>query len=110
MRYNLLGATSLFISELSLGTMTFGASGRFEVMGSVEQSAADLMVRRALDAGVNLIDTADAYSNGDAERVLGRALKNVGAPRERVLFATKAFDAMGDGPNQGAAQRSARAA
>jgi len=105
MRYNLLGATGLFVSELSLGTMTFGASGRFEVMGSVEQADADTMVRHALEAGVNLIDTADVYSSGHAERILGRALKNVGVPRERVLVATKAFDAMGDGPNQGGLSR-----
>ena len=101
MRYNLLGTTGLFVSELALGTMTFGASGLYEVIGSVDQRDADTMVRHALDAGVNLIDTADAYSNGDAERVLGRALKNVGVARERVLVATKAFDAMGDGPNAG---------
>ena len=105
MRYNLLGGTGLFVSELSLGTMTFGASGRFETMGSVEQSAADAMVRHALDAGVNLIDTADAYSNGAAERILGGALRNVGVSRERVLIATKAFDAIGDGPNAGGLSR-----
>lgn len=106
MRYNLLGGTGLFVSELSLGTMTFGASGQFEVMGSVEQAAADSMINHALDAGVNLIDTADAYSNGESERILGRALKNVGVPRERVIIATKAFDSMGDGPNQGGLSRS----
>jgi aryl-alcohol dehydrogenase-like predicted oxidoreductase len=106
MRYNLLGTTGLFVSELALGTMTFGASGPFKVMGTVEQADADAMVHHALEAGVNLIDTADAYSNGNAERVLGQSLKNVGGSRNSVLVATKAFDSMGDGPNQGGLSRS----
>ncbi len=99
MHYNKLGSTGLFVSELALGTMTFGASGNFAVMGSVEQADANAMVASALDAGVNLFDTADAYSHGASEMILGRAFKELGIPRERVLIATKAFDAMGEGPN-----------
>lgn len=106
MHYNKLGSTGLFVSELALGTMTFGASGQFEVMGSVEQSAADAMVAQAFDAGINLIDTADTYSHGAAEVILGRALKNVGKARDEVVIATKVFGSMGDLPNQQGSSRS----
>lgn len=83
MRYRLLGRTGLRVSELALGTMTFGG-GR--TIGGLEQSAANDLVALALEAGVNLFDTADAYGGGEAERMLGRAL---GARRPEVLVATK---------------------
>ena len=66
MRYKLLGRTGLFVSELSLGTMTFGGKGWWEVMGRLGQAEADSLIRMAFDAGVNLIDTADAYSFGES--------------------------------------------
>ena len=77
------GTTGLQVSELSLGTMTFGGG---TTIGGVDAAGADALVGMALDAGVNLFDTADAYSGGEAERLLGRAL---GARRDEVLIATK---------------------
>ncbi len=106
MRYNKLGSTGLFVCELCLGTMTFGASGPFEAMGNVQQADADVMLDRAFGAGINIIDTADTYSGGEAERILGQGLKNVGKARDEVVIATKLFGYMGDGPN---AQGSSRA-
>ncbi len=105
MRYNKLGSTGLFVSELCLGTMTFGASGAFSAMGAVEQAEADAVVARALEAGINVIDTADAYSDGASERITGQALKNVGVRRDEVVVATKVFGDVGTGPNQRGSSR-----
>ncbi|GAC1398438.1 MAG: aldo/keto reductase [Vulcanimicrobiaceae bacterium] len=105
MHYNRLGSTGLFVSELALGTMTFGASGPFAAMGTVDQAGADAMVARAFDAGINLIDTADTYSLGAAETMLGRALENLGKARDEVVIATKVFGAMGERPNQQGSSR-----
>ena len=106
MKYNKLGATGLFVSELCLGTMTFGASGHFEFMGKVEQDGADALLGRALEAGVNFIDTADAYSAGASEQITGQAIKNLGVKREEVVVATKVFGEMGPGPNSKGLSRS----
>ena len=106
MRYNKLGSTGLFVSELCLGTMTFGASGPFQAMGNVGQADADTMLDRAFGAGINIVDTADTYSGGESERILGQGLKNLGKARDEVVIATKVFGQMGDGPN---AQGSSRA-
>ena len=92
MNYRLLGRTGLKVSELCLGTMTFGS--RFLSIGVVDQAGANAMVRRALDAGVNFFDTADLYSYGESEEILGAALKQSGAPRESVVVATKVFAPM----------------
>lgn len=101
MRYNPLGSTGLFVSELCLGTMTFGGgSGFFAYMGGLSQADADPLVKAALDAGVNFIDTADVYSNGLSEEVTGQAIKNIGVSRHEVVLATKAYGPMGEGPNQ----------
>lgn len=105
MRYNRLGNTGLFVSELCLGTMTFGGRGDFGFMGSVQQAEADRFVARALEAGVNFIDTADRYSDGESERITGQALKNLGVAREKVILATKVFGHMGQGPNDGGSSR-----
>lgn len=99
MRYNRLGNTGLFVSELAFGTMTFGASGPFEVMGWVQQAEADTLLARAIEAGVNLIDTADTYSDGNSERVTGQALRNLGVRREEIVVAIKVFGDTGTGPN-----------
>ncbi|THF71643.1 aldo/keto reductase [Deinococcus sp. Arct2-2] len=99
MRYNKLGNTGLFVSELAFGTMTFGASGPFAAMGKVEQAEADALLARAIEAGVNLIDTADTYSGGDSERITGQALKNLGVRRDEIVVATKVFGDVGTGPN-----------
>ena len=105
MRYNKLGSTGLFVSELCFGTMTFGASGQYEFMGKVAQADADALLARAFESGINFIDTADTYSEGDAERITGQALKNLGTKREEVIVATKVFGTMGPGPNQQGASR-----
>jgi len=99
MRYNTLGSTGLFVSELCFGTMTFGGSGDFAVIGNVEQAEADAFLARAFEAGINFIDTADTYSAGASERITGQALKNLGVKRDEVIVATKVFGDMGPGPN-----------
>ncbi len=99
MRYNKLGRTGLFVSELCFGTMTFGGSGGFGAVGTVQQAEADALLGRALEAGINFIDTADTYSEGAAERITGQALKNLGVKRDEVIVATKVFGDMGSGPN-----------
>ena len=105
LQYNQLGRTGLFVSELCLGTMTFGGGGVFDVMGAVQQPDADQLVRRALDAGINFIDTADIYSAGQSEVITGSALKNLGVARSDIVLATKAYGAMGAGPNDRGASR-----
>jgi aryl-alcohol dehydrogenase-like predicted oxidoreductase len=71
MKYNQLGRTGLLVSELCLGTMTFGGKGFWTAMGSLGQSAVDSIVTGAKDAGINFIDTADVYSEGESEELLG---------------------------------------
>jgi aryl-alcohol dehydrogenase-like predicted oxidoreductase len=93
MKYNVLGKTGLKVSELCLGTMTFG--GR-EVIGNLGQDEANELVARALDAGINFFDTADAYSRTQAEVMLGKAL---GSRRSEVVIATKVRIETGPGPN-----------
>ena len=108
MRYNQLGNTGLFVSEICLGTMTFGEAKQGTPWGAiadVDQKAADEIVQRSLDAGVNFIDTADVYSFGESERLLGQALKNLGVPRKDVVIATKVYGVMGDKPNDRGASR-----
>ena len=87
MNYRLLGKTGLLVSELCLGTMTFGGKGFWEVVGRLGQEVVNDIVARSLDAGINFIDTANVYSYGEAETLLGVALKN--HPRDRVVIATK---------------------
>ena len=99
MRYNPLGRTGLFVSELCLGTMTFGGEGFFAYMGQVKQDEADALLRAAVDSGVNFIDTANVYSQGVSEQITGQAIKNVGLKREDVVLATKVMGPMGEGLN-----------
>jgi aryl-alcohol dehydrogenase-like predicted oxidoreductase len=86
-KYNRLGKTGLKVSELCLGTMTFGS--KFFNIGVVNQEQANRMVARSLEAGINFFDTANVYSFGESEEILGRALKAVGVKREAVVVATK---------------------
>ena len=107
MRNRPLGRTGLFVSELCLGTMTFGgADGIWSQIGAVQQADAERLIGQALDAGINFIDTADIYSGGLAEQITGQALKNLKLPRENVVVATKVFGDMGAGPNARGASRS----
>ncbi|MDE8651812.1 aldo/keto reductase [Novosphingobium album (ex Liu et al. 2023)] len=105
MRYNRLGRTGLFVSELCLGTMTFGGDGMWTAMGQVDQAGANALVRRALDAGINFIDTANVYSNGWSERITGQALRDLDISRSEVVIATKALGPMGQGVNDRGASR-----
>ena len=94
MKYNRLGSTGVFVSELCLGAMTFGS--QWEFIGALQQQDADALVNRSIDAGVNFFDTADVYSSGESEEILGRAL----APkRHDVVIATKVRGRMGPGAN-----------
>ncbi len=108
MRYNQLGNTGLFVSELCLGTMTFGEANPGSPWGAiadVDQALADKIVESSLAAGVNFIDTADVYSFGNSEKLLGQALKNLGVARKDVVIATKVYGVMGDKPNDRGASR-----
>ncbi|ESS56660.1 aldo/keto reductase family protein [Enterobacter cloacae S611] len=96
MRYKKLGNTGLFVSELCLGTMTFGGQeDMWGKIGQLQQAQAEELVARALDAGINFIDTADVYSGGRSEEITGQALKNLKVPRENVVVATKVFGETG---------------
>ena len=106
MRYNPLGQTGLFVSELCLGAMTFGGGeGIWKEIGALQQGEADDLVRTALDAGINFIDTANVYSNGLSEEITGQALRNLGVPRDQVVVATKVYGRMAEGPNGVGASR-----
>ena len=84
MRHHPLGRTGLFVSELCLGTMTFGGSGgMWSKIGDLQQAEAERLVGQAVDAGINFIDTADVYSGGLSEQITGQALKNLKVPREQ---------------------------
>lgn len=100
MRYKVLGKTGLFVSEMCLGTMTFGGKGFWEVVGRLGNKEAEGLVGSALDAGVNFIDTADVYSEGESEQLLGGALAALARPREQVVVATKVRGRVGPGVNQ----------
>ena len=102
MDYRQLGHSGLRVSALTLGTMTFGGGGKFANVGSTDVDGARRQIDMCLDAGVNLIDTADVYSDGLSEEVVGKTLKG---RRDRVLVATKARFAMGDGPNDAGLSR-----
>ena len=96
MRYRKFGNTGLFVSELCLGTMTFGGEGQlWSQIGKLQQAEAEQLVGAALAAGINFIDTADVYSEGRSEVITGQALKNLGVPREDVVIATKVFGETG---------------
>ena len=107
MRYNPLGRTGLFVSELCLGTMTFGgAEGMWRQIGALQQSDAEQLIGQSLEAGINFIDTADVYSEGLSEQITGQALKNLKVPRDSVVVASKVFGAMGESPNSRGLSRS----
>ncbi|RKP55662.1 aldo/keto reductase [Pararobbsia silviterrae] len=106
MRYRKLGRTGLFVSELCLGTMTFGGTGEvWSQIGQLQQSEADALVGRSLEAGINFIDTADVYSQGISEQITGQALRNLKIAREDVVIATKVLGEVGKGPNARGASR-----
>ena len=98
MKFRQLADTGVFVSELCLGAMTFGGKGQiWENIGGLDQAAADGIVHRALDAGINFIDTADVYSAGESETMVGKA---IAGRRHDLVLATKVRGRMGQGPNQ----------
>ena len=107
MRNKPLGRTGLFVSELCLGTMTFGGgAGIWGQIGDLQQADAERLIGQAIDAGVNFIDTADVYAGGLSEQITGQALRNLKVPRENIVVATKVFGDTGPGPNTRGASRS----
>src|SRR5579883_2686486 len=98
MEYVRLGRTGLKVSPLCLGTMTYGSKRWREWV--LEEQESRPFFRRAIEAGINFFDTADVYSLGVSEEITGRALKEFGPSRDRLVVATKVHGAMGDDPNQ----------
>jgi aryl-alcohol dehydrogenase-like predicted oxidoreductase len=106
MKYNQLGRTGLFVSEICLGTMTFSGENFFGgVIGTLDQKASTKLVERSIAAGVNFIDTADIYSSGQSETMTGRAIRDLGVSRSEIVLATKVFARMGQGVNDIGASR-----
>jgi len=100
MKFKQLGKTGVLVSELCLGTMTFGGKGYWKAIGQMPEDAVTQLLKLAIDQGINFFDTANAYSEGLAETLLGRGLKNLGIARQTVFIATKVRLRMGEGPNQ----------
>lgn len=100
MKYNELGKTGILVSELCLGTMTFGGKGYWEAIGKLPQDEVNQIIKTSLDSGINFIDTANAYSEGLSETMLGESLKKLGVSRQEVVIATKLRIRMGAGANQ----------
>jgi len=100
MEYRLLGDTGLFVSELSFGTMSFGGEGMWKSVGEQQQDEADELIHMAVDAGINFIDTANVYSFGQSETILGNSIDNLDLNLNELVISTKVRGAMGDGPNE----------
>ena len=102
MEYRQLGNSGLLVSALTMGTMTFGGGGKFADVGTTDVALAREQVDLCLEAGITMIDTADVYSDGASEEIVGEVLRG---RRDDVLVATKARFAMGDGPNDAGLSR-----
>ena len=106
MHFKTLGNTGLQVSTICLGTMTFGdGRGIWKTIGAVGQAGADELVKASIDAGVNFFDTADVYTEGESEKILGQSLKNLNIPRKDVVIATKVYGRVGPGRNDVGASR-----
>jgi aryl-alcohol dehydrogenase-like predicted oxidoreductase len=113
MKYKTLGDSGLLVSTLCLGTdihpthmMTFnGGEGRWKTIGTVDQAGADQIIKASIEAGINFFDTADVYSEGESEKILGQSLKNLNIARKDVVLATKVYGRVGPGPNDIGASR-----
>ncbi|WP_372638419.1 aldo/keto reductase [Fodinibius sp.] len=99
MKYNLLGNTGLLVSKLCFGTMTFGGEGYWEAIGQQTQDEADALIKKSVESGINFIDTANIYSFGQSETILGNSIKNLQLNRQELVIATKVRGTMGDDPN-----------
>ena len=100
MKYRQLGKTGVLVSELCFGTMTFGGKGYWKAIGQLPEDESTQLVKTAVEQGINFFDTANAYSEGLAETLLGKAIKNIGINRQSVFIATKVRLRMGEGANQ----------
>lgn len=100
MRYNTLANTGVLVSELCLGAMTFGGKGFWTNIGKLPQEEVTNLVKIAIENGINFIDTANVYSEGLSEILLGKALKDLGLQRQDIFIATKVRGRMGEGVNQ----------
>ena len=106
MEYATLGNTGLLVSKICFGTMTFGdGRGLFKALSDVDQTGADELVKTALDGGINFFDTADNYTEGASEKILGQSLKNLDVARQQVVIATKVYSRVGPGRNDVGASR-----
>ena len=106
MEYATLGNTGLLVSKLCFGTMTFGSGrGVFKAIGAVGQARADELVKTSIDGGINFFDTADNYTEGESEKILGQSLKNLNIARKDVVIATKVYSRVGPGQNDIGASR-----
>jgi len=100
MKYNQLGKTGVLVSELCLGTMTFGGKGYWKAIGEQSQEEVNSLTKTAIENGINFIDTANAYSEGLSETMLGKALQSLGISHQQLVIATKLRIRMGSGANQ----------
>src|SRR6202167_4705309 len=106
MKYATLGNTGLVVSKLCFGTMTFGdGRGIFKAIGAVGQTVADELVGTSIESGINFFDTADVYTEGESEKILGQSLKNLKVARQHVVIATKVYGRVGPGRNYVGASR-----
>jgi aryl-alcohol dehydrogenase-like predicted oxidoreductase len=106
MQYKTLGNTGLLVSQICLGAMTFGSvDGIWEKIAGLKQAEADELIKASVEAGVNFVDTADVYSDGHSETMVGQSLKNLGIARKDLVVATKAYGRTGKGRNDVGASR-----
>ena len=106
MKYTTLGNTGLQVSRLCFGTMTFGdGRGMYKLIGATGQTEADELVGTSIENGINFFDTADVYTEGESEKILGQSLKNLKIPRTQVVIATKVYNRVGPGRNEVGASR-----
>jgi aryl-alcohol dehydrogenase-like predicted oxidoreductase len=99
MKYNFLGNTGLVVSELCFGTMTFGGKGIWEAIGKIQQQEVNDLMKVVVDSGINFIDTANVYSYGESEKLLGQSIKDLGLDRKELVIATKVRGRMSEGLN-----------
>ena len=105
MRYRFLGRTGLLVSELALGTNTFGGQEKWKAFGALDRAGVGEVLKTAVDAGINLLDLADSYGDGESEERVGEALQDLGVPRDQMILATKTVLRVGAAPNAAGASR-----
>lgn len=99
MKYNFWGNTGLIVSEICFGTMTFGGKGIWEAIGKIQQEEVNSLMKVVVDSGINFIDTANVYSYGESEKLLGQSIIDTGLNRNELVIATKVRGRMSDGKN-----------